>query len=205
MTAGPRRSLIVDVLERDGHDLGGAIDRHMAEELQPKAGRQVVALAVAASLLENGLWAERVVELLRTPSACVDRTGDEFPERLEVLEHRRVRVIVVRGGVVHVGGDPDRIANAGMLDEDQEIGDLAFAATRGAIALRNRIAAHHAERQIGGDDFPGRLRAHELAFEPGHLRRPKDRRGRFIPAVSRAVGAHVEQEDVEQRAISDLR
>jgi hypothetical protein len=33
---------------------------------------------------------------------------------------------------VHVGGDPDRIANAGMLDEDQEIGDLAFAATRGA-------------------------------------------------------------------------
>ena len=51
--------MVVDVLERDGHDLGGTIDRHVTEELQPEAGRQVVALTVAASLLENGLWAER--------------------------------------------------------------------------------------------------------------------------------------------------
>jgi hypothetical protein len=38
MTAGPRRSLIVDVLERDSHDFGCAVDRHMAEELQSEAG-----------------------------------------------------------------------------------------------------------------------------------------------------------------------
>src|SRR6195256_3963239 len=87
---GRPQRVIVDVLERDGHDLSGAIDRHMAEELQPEARRQVVALAVAASLLENGLRAEGVVELLRTPGAGVDRTRDEFPEWLEILEHGRV-------------------------------------------------------------------------------------------------------------------
>jgi hypothetical protein len=98
---------------------------------------------------------------------------------------------------MHVGGNPDRIANPGMLDEDQEVRNLAFASARGAIALRNRIAAHHAKRQIGGDDFPGRLRIHELAFEPGHLRRPQDRRGSVVLAASRAIGAHVQQEDIE--------
>ena len=69
----------------------------------------------------------------------MERTGDEFPERLEILEHGRVRIVIVRGGVMHVGGDPDRIANAGMLDEDQEIGDLAFAAAR----RRRRLARPH--------------------------------------------------------------
>jgi len=39
--------VVVDVLERDGHDLGDAVDRHVAEELQPEAGREVVALAVS--------------------------------------------------------------------------------------------------------------------------------------------------------------
>src|SRR3979490_2076963 len=91
---GRPQSVIVDVLERDGHDLGGAIDRHMAEELQPEARRQVVALAVAASLLENRSWAEGVVELLRTPGAGVDRTRDEFPEWLEILKHGRIGVVV---------------------------------------------------------------------------------------------------------------
>ena len=31
--------VIANVLERDGHDLARSVDRHMAEELQPEAGR----------------------------------------------------------------------------------------------------------------------------------------------------------------------
>ena len=105
----------------------------------------------------------------------MDRAGDELPERLEVLEHRRVRVVVVRGGVVHVGGEPDRVADAGMLDEDEEVGDLELAAARRAVALRDaRRALDQAERQVGGDHLPGRLRAHQLALEPGDLRRAEE-------------------------------
>src|SRR5215831_10922694 len=79
--------VVRDVLERDGHHLARSVDRHMAEELQPEAGRQVVALRAAAPLLENCARTERVVERLRTPGAGMERTGNEFPERLEVLEH----------------------------------------------------------------------------------------------------------------------
>src|SRR5262245_44489635 len=119
----------------------------MAEELQPEAGRQVVALSAAASLLENGARTEGVVERLRPPGAGMEGAGNEFPERLEVLEHGRVGIVIMCGGVVHVGGDPDRIADAGMLDEGEEIGDLDLAPARAAVALRDRVAAHHADRK----------------------------------------------------------
>ena len=47
----------------------------------------------------------------------MERAGHELPERLEVLERRAVRIVIVSGGVVHVCRDPHRVANAGMLDE----------------------------------------------------------------------------------------
>jgi hypothetical protein len=34
----------------------------------------------------------------------------------------------MRGRVMHVGGEPDRIGNTALLDEAQEVGDLEFAA-----------------------------------------------------------------------------
>src|SRR4029450_11561187 len=104
-----------DILERDGHDLARPVDRHMAEELQPEAGRQVGALSAAECRLENPARTEGVVERLRPTSAGMEGAGNEFPERLEVLEHGRVGVVIMRGGVVHVGGDPYRIAYSGTL------------------------------------------------------------------------------------------
>jgi hypothetical protein len=47
------------VLERDGHDLARAIDRRVAEELQPIGGRQVLAERSGRGLLEDGARAER--------------------------------------------------------------------------------------------------------------------------------------------------
>src|SRR5206468_4515026 len=111
---------------------------------------EVLALLLAAALLVDRARPEGVVELLRRPSAGMQRAGNELPERLEVLEHRPVRIIVIRRRVMHVGRDPDRVANAGMLDEGKQIGDLDLAAAWWAVALPDRVLGDHAERQIGG-------------------------------------------------------
>src|SRR5262249_58185832 len=97
----------------------------------------------------------RVVERAGRPGAGVQRAGDEFPERVEVLEHRGVRIVVVRGRVVHVGGEPYRVADAGVVQEGQQIGDLPFAPARRAVALPDRGVADEADRKVGGDDLPG--------------------------------------------------
>ena len=175
--------------------------------LEGHAG-EVVGLALAAAHLEHRARTEGVVEPARRPGAGMDRAGDEFPERVEILEHRAVRIVVVRRGVVHVGGDPDRVDDAGMLHEREQLRDLELAAAGRAVALRDRIVAEHAERQIGGDHLPGRARAQQLALEPRQLRRAEQMGvgavARDIAGIGAAVGAHVEHEHVEQRTVGEL-
>ena len=48
----------------------------------------------------------------------------------------------MRRGVMHVGGEPDRVADAGVLDEGEQVGDLELAAARRPVdALRDRLDA----------------------------------------------------------------
>ena len=47
---------------------------------------------------------------------------------VEVLELRLARIVVVRGAVVHVGGEPHDVADVLALDEAQQLGDLQLAA-----------------------------------------------------------------------------
>src|SRR5688572_19115543 len=75
----------VDVLERHEHSLGAMIDVHLAEKLEPGAGRQV-GLARRWRLLEDHRRSKGVVEGVRTEAACMQRTGDEFPKGIEVTE-----------------------------------------------------------------------------------------------------------------------
>src|SRR5262249_53072340 len=172
---------VVRVLERHRHDLGGAVDRHLAEELQALAGGQVLALLLGWGLDVHQLRPERVVELVRPKRAGVQRAGHELPERLEILKHRLAGVVIMRGRVVHVGREPHGVADAGALDEGQDVGDLELAAARRTVALGHRLDApfavaviddDQAERHVGGDHLPGRLRVHQLALEPGDLLRP---------------------------------
>src|SRR5262249_6957928 len=114
----------------------------MAEELQAEAGREGLALLLAAAFLVDRTRPERVVELLRRPGAGMQRAGNELPERLEILEHGAVGIVVVRRRVVHVGGDPHSVADAGVLDEGKEVGDLDLTPARWAIALPDRILGH---------------------------------------------------------------
>src|SRR5262245_24785854 len=141
----------------------------MAEKLQSEAGSEVVALLFAAPILIDGLRAECVVELSRLPGTRVQRTGDKFPEWLEILKHRAIGVIVMRGGVMHVRGNPDDIVDACLSDEAQEVGNLDLAALGWPVAERHRVAADNADGQIGRYHFPGRPRFDQLPLEPPEL------------------------------------
>ncbi len=216
---GRPQRVVGDIAQGHRHHLGGAVDGDVAEELQPIAGRQVLPLRLGRRFDVDLLRAERLVERVRAKRAGMDRPRHEFPEWLEVLERRLVRIVIVRGGVVHVGGEPYGVAHAGMLDEREEIGDLELAPARGAVvALCDRLDAplpisvvdhHQADRHVGGDHLPGRPRVHQLALEPGHLRGPEEIGGRPVLllhalGIGAAVAAHVEHEHVEQRAVGDL-
>ena len=95
----------------------------------------------------------------------MDRSGYEFPERLEVLEGGLVGIIVMRGGIMHVGRQPYRVADAGVLDEGEQVRDLQLAtARRPAVALGNGLDApvaihvvdhEQADRHVGSDHLPG--------------------------------------------------
>src|SRR5882757_8657349 len=89
----------------------------------------------------------------------------------------------MRRGVVHVSGQPHRVADGRVLDEGQKVGDLELAAEWRAITLRDGLDAplaiavidnDQAERHVGGDHLPGRARSHQLALEPGNLRGPEE-------------------------------
>ena len=114
---------------------------------------------------------------------------------------------MMRGGVVHVGGQPHRVADTGAFHEREQIGDLVFAPFRRAVAERNGVLADQADRQIGGDHLPGRVGCNQFAFQPRQLRRAEDEGVAcvvaLVPGVI-AVAAHVEHEDVEQRTVADL-
>ena len=88
---------VVDVLQRHRHHFGLAVDIDAAEELQAKARCEIFALLGAASLLKHRRRTERVVELARRPGSRMNRPRDEFPERLEILKHRAVWIVIMRG------------------------------------------------------------------------------------------------------------
>ena len=126
----------------------------MTEELKPVARREIVTLCRARGLMEHDLRAEGPLQSHRRPSTRMNRTGHEFPKWFEILKYRTVRVVIMRCGVMQISGDPDSVANAGVLDEGEQVSDLNAAAARTAGVFDTRDIA---DRRIGSDNFPGRL------------------------------------------------
>ncbi len=184
----------------------------MAEELQAHGGREILALPWRGGLHVFQLRAEGVVEIARAEGARVQRTGHKLPERLEILELRTARVIVMRGRVMDVGREPNDVLDAGMLDEGEEIGNFELAAERWAVALGDRLRAplvrsivphDEPQRHVGRDHLPGGARVHQRALEPGELLGTKEHRlgsllGLHVVGVRSPVAAHVEKEDVKR-------
>ena len=170
-------------------------------------------------LHEADLGAEGRVELVRAEGAGVERAGDELPERGEVLEPRLAGVVVVRGGVVHVRGQPDGVGDAGGVDEAQEVGDLELAAERRpssplatASAPTFWLTSSQTIRPSGMSQamtFQVAVEAASARFSQATCVGAEDAAGvgqvgLHAGAVRAAVGAQVEEEDVEHRAVGDL-
>src|SRR5581483_6683171 len=104
------------VAQSHRHHAGIGLDRHMAEELIAGGGAEILVGGTGIGRFrELHLGAESHVEIIGAERAGMDRAGDELPEWVEVLELRLVGIVVMRGGVVHVGGQPDRVVHAGRL------------------------------------------------------------------------------------------
>src|SRR5262249_22196383 len=136
----------------------------------------------------------------------MQRPGNELPEWLEILKRGPVRIVIVRRGVVQVGGEPERIAYASSFDEGEQVRDLDAAASRALGLIDSCSVDGVADRRVGGNHLPDRARGGQLAFEPTDLIRSEQIIIRLVdPVVVWAVGAaittHVEHEGVKQRAI----
>src|SRR5215510_2409495 len=102
----------------------------MSKKLHSLARRQILALFFGRCFYVDQLRAEGVVERIGAECAGMDWTRNEFPERLEILKCRLVRVVVMGRGIVHIRRDPDGVAYAGPLDEREQVGNFQLASAR---------------------------------------------------------------------------
>src|SRR5215813_404706 len=136
--------MVVNVLESYGHDLRLSLNGHMPEKLQPltwwKAGCN--ALSRWWSFLKYDFRSKRPIQNGWSQRSSVNWARYEFPERLEILKCRSVGIEIVCGGIVHVGRDPQCVADIGALNEGEYVGDLEFAPPWCTIvAVRYRLKA----------------------------------------------------------------
>src|SRR5260370_37683940 len=104
----------------------------MAEELQA-GGRRQGLLVEARRLDELHFGSKRIVEFVRPERSGMQRAGDEFPERIELLELRLVGIVKMRGAVMHALRQPYGVGEARGLDAAQHVGDFALASSGRAI------------------------------------------------------------------------
>ena len=124
-------------------------------------------------------------------------------------------------GVMHIGGQPDGVADAPALDERQQPGNFDLATTRRAvIAIGDRLPAGvalrilavadlQADRHVARDHLPDRTAPAQAITQPGKLRFAQKCRfgidaGLQVGGIRAAIAAHVDHEHIEQRTIREL-
>src|SRR5690606_1156327 len=104
--------VVVAIHKPHRHLPRGAVDIHQTEKLETGRGRQVRTLLRRWGFNEFQLRPEGHVEIVGAEGAGMQRSGNEFPEGVEILEGRLVRIVVMGGGIMHVRSEPDRVLDA---------------------------------------------------------------------------------------------
>ena len=191
------------------------VDVQLAKELVALAGRGIRA---GRGLAVDHLQAKGLVGLVGTEGAGIQRAGDKFPERIEVLELRALGAVVVGGGVVHVGRQPDHVLHARILDALEQARHLQLAPLgRAVLAVGHGFPARdtlfilavghkQADGHVAGNQLPGGLAGLEPLDQPLDLRAAQQVGvgaflGLQIGGVGAAVAAHVQHKHIGQRAL----
>src|SRR5262245_31085549 len=122
----------VEILQRDRHHRASPVDVHLSEELQAGERREI---RRRWSLLEYHLGAESIVQRIWTEAPGVERAGDKFPERIEFLVLRLLRIIVMGRAIMHVSSEPHDILDPLAFVIGKYIGDFELADKQRLIPL----------------------------------------------------------------------
>src|SRR5262245_40342987 len=109
----------IEVLQCNRHHPAPAVDVHLPVELQTGERREI---RRRWKLLEYHLGAEGIVERIGTKAAGVERARDKFPERVEFLVLRLLRIIIVSRAIMHVSSEPDDVVDSLTFDIGKDIG-----------------------------------------------------------------------------------
>ena len=143
-------------------------------------------------------------------------TGDEFPKREETVGNCcAFRVVVMGGGIVHIGREPNGIGDLSLFHESEQIGHFKLAAKGCSwIGIRDsfekvfafhRIADADGQRHIAAEDFPSGSARAERMFQPSQLFGTEDCRlgiefRLLVRGVWASVGSQIQDEQVQERA-----
>src|SRR4051812_24127089 len=100
-----------DVPQLHGDGARAGVNPYRAEELKAVARRPIV-LHFARDSGKADVGAEGPVKRVRAIRPSVQWPGDELPERVELGETCARRIVVMRGAVVNVRGNPHCVAHA---------------------------------------------------------------------------------------------
>src|SRR5688500_1192003 len=149
------------ISQRDGHHARRSADANEPEKLKA-CSRPATAGCAALDARKASFRSEGRIELIRSERACVERTRDKLPKRVEVREAPALRIVVVCRRVMHVSSDPDDVAYALLAHEAQQVGYFELAAERRArvgigdtLECGLPVADDKTNRQVAGDHLPG--------------------------------------------------
>src|SRR5437762_14206755 len=104
---------------------------------------------------------------VRAEPACVERSGNEFPERIEIRELSLRWIVEMRCRVVNIGRNPYDITHVVFTHEGKQLCDFEFTTEWPPVTIRGvfkswtflsilSIRHDFAERHIGRYHFPRR-------------------------------------------------
>src|SRR5262249_6727282 len=90
----------------------------------------------ARCFLKDSLWPKGIVQRVGPKCSRIQRTGNKFPERIELGELSPGWIVKMRGSVMNVSRQPHDVPDAVDFDEFQKTSEFEFTPEGRAITVR---------------------------------------------------------------------